>query len=187
MPCLWVSASPPRGRGNLDSVSTAPLCPERRSGAVVPQAKLPAIDLNNPRLLVLDFERSWKFYTKTLGLPPVSGNGTPPYGEVGTSERFVGIFLRAAMDDLLGPALAGAAPRDAVSLIFEVPDVDERFEALRGADVEILIAPTDRPLWGLRTLHLRDPDGNLVELYTRLAPPPKAKPKRATGSARRSR
>jgi catechol 2,3-dioxygenase-like lactoylglutathione lyase family enzyme len=148
-----------------------------------------AIDLNNPRLLVLDFERSWKFYTRTLGLKPVGGDGAPPYGEVGSSERFVGIFLRAAMDDLLGPAVAGAGPKDAVSLVFEVPDVDERFAALRAADVEILIGPTDRPLWGLRTLHLRDPDGNLVELYTRLPPPPKAKAtrKRATGSARRSR
>ena len=149
--------------------------------------KPPAIDLNNPRLLVLDFERSWKFYTRTLGLKPVSGDGTPPYGEAGSSERFVGIFLRAAMDDLLGPALAGAGPKDAVSLIFEVPDVDERFETLRAADVEILVAPTDRPLWGLRTLHLRDPDGNLVELYTRLPSRPKARPKRARGSARRSR
>ncbi|MCI4356180.1 MAG: VOC family protein [Thermoplasmata archaeon] len=147
----------------------------------------PKIHLNNPRLLVLDFERSWKFYTKVLGLGSVSGDGNPPYGEVGTPERSVGIFLRAAMDDLLGPAVAGAGPKDAVSLIFEVPDVDERFRALQAADVEILIAPTNRPLWGLRTLHLRDPDGNLVELYTRLPPPPKATPKRSTGSARRSR
>jgi lactoylglutathione lyase len=144
-----------------------------------------AIELNNPRLLVYDFARSWNFYTKTLGLPAVSGDGSPPYGEVGTAKRFVGIFLRGAMDDLLGPAAAGAGPKDAFSLVFEVNDVDRTYAALRDADVEILIAPTDRPLWGLRTLHLRDPDGNLVELYHRLAPPRGAK--RAKASARRAR
>jgi catechol 2,3-dioxygenase-like lactoylglutathione lyase family enzyme len=145
----------------------------------------PPIDLNNPRLLVYDFARSWNFYTKTLGLRAVSGDGSPPYGEVGSTERFVGIFLRGAMDDLLGPAAAGAGPKDAFSLIFEVPDVDRTYESMRDADTEILIAPTDRPLWGLRTLHVRDPDGNLVELYTRLPPPPR--PRRPRASARRAR
>jgi lactoylglutathione lyase len=145
----------------------------------------PAVDLNNPRLLVSDFDRSWKFYTKTLGLSIVNGDGSPPYGEVGSSERFVGIFLREAMNDLLGPAPVGHEPVDAFLLVFEVPDVDRTHARLVRANVPIRIGPTDRPLWGLRTVHLRDPDGNLVELYTRLAPP--RKPKRATASARRAR
>ncbi|MFI5414125.1 MAG: VOC family protein [Candidatus Lutacidiplasmatales archaeon] len=135
---------------------------------MAPNSRRPSIDLNNPRLLVRDYARSWKFYTKTLGLAPVSGDGTPPYGEVGSSQRFVGLFLRGAMDDLIGPAGALSDAPDRFSLVFEVPDVDRTLARLERADVSIEIGATDRPLWGLRTIHLRDPDGNLVEIYSRL-------------------
>jgi lactoylglutathione lyase len=129
----------------------------------------PKIDLNNPRLLVRDFARSWTFYTKTLGLAPVSGDGTPPYGELGSSERFLGLFSRDAMDELIGPAASLTDAPDKFSLVFEVPDVDRTLGELEKTDVPIEIGPTDRPDWGLRTIHLRDPDGNLVEVYSRLA------------------
>jgi catechol 2,3-dioxygenase-like lactoylglutathione lyase family enzyme len=128
----------------------------------------PPIDLNNPRLLVRDFAQSWKFYTKTLGLAVVNGDGSPPYGEVGSRDRFVGIFLREAMAELVGPTRAGRAPTDPFVLVFEVPNVDRTHASLVRARVPVVIGPTDRPMWGLRTIHLRDPDGNLVELYTRL-------------------
>ncbi len=131
-------------------------------------ARKVAIDLNNPRLLVRDFRRSWAFYTKSLGLRAVNGDGTPPYGEVGSSDRFVGLFAAAAMPEGLKPAKARRIWGDAFALVFEVPDVDRVHSRLRRARVSVLIGPTDRSLWGLRTLHLRDPDGNLVELYTRL-------------------
>lgn len=112
----------------------------------------------------------------------MSGDGTPPYGEVGSSERFVGLFLRGAMDEWLGPAGPIADAPDRFSLVFEVPDVDRTLDRLEKAEVAIEIGATDRPLWGLRTVHRRDPDGNLVELYTRLRPVPRRPArKRATG------
>ena len=130
----------------------------------------PPVQLNNPRILVRDFQASWRFYRETIGLGKVLGDGTPPYGELGDSEHFVGLFLRAAMDDLLGPAPARPAPEDRITLIFEVPDVDETHSRLTSMGVPFVFPPTDRTEWGLRTAHLRDPDGNLVELYTRLKP-----------------
>ena len=130
----------------------------------------PPVQLNNPRILVHDFSASWRFYRETIGLAAVTGDGTPPYGELGDSEHFVGLFLRAAMDDLLGPAQARAAPEDRITLIFEVPDVDATHSRLTSMGVPFVFPPTDRKEWGLRTAHLRDPDGNLVELYTRLKP-----------------
>jgi lactoylglutathione lyase len=44
-----------------------------------------------------------------------------------------------------------------------VDDVDSEHERLRAAGVRVLAPPTDRP-WGERTLHVADPDGNVVEL-----------------------
>ena len=42
-------------------------------------------------------------------------------------------------------------------------DVDAEHERLRSAGVRVLAPPSDRP-WGERTLHVADPDGNVVEL-----------------------
>lgn len=138
-----------------------------------PRAAVPEVQLNNPRLLVLDFQAAWRFYTQTIGLGTVTGDGSPPYGEVGDDHRFVGLFLRSAMDDLIGPAKARPASDDRISLVFEVPDVDAVHARLMSTGVPFVQPPTDRKEWGLRTAHLRDPDGNLVELYTRLKAPAK--------------
>ncbi|HLP88029.1 MAG TPA: VOC family protein [Nostocaceae cyanobacterium] len=54
------------------------------------------------------------------------------------------------------------------ALIFAVDDVDEVYENLKANNVNFINSPVDRPEWGLRTAHLRDPDGNLIEIYTNL-------------------
>ena len=41
-------------------------------------------------------------------------------------------------------------------------------ERLKGSGTAFLTDPHDRPDWGIRVAHLRDPDGNLVELSRRL-------------------
>ena len=48
-------------------------------------------------------------------------------------------------------------------MAFFVDDPDAEHERLQRAGVTVLAAPTDRP-WGERTLHVSDPDGNVVEL-----------------------
>ncbi|HEV8049702.1 MAG TPA: VOC family protein [Thermoplasmata archaeon] len=137
--------------------------------AAAPQFSPTSIELNNPRILVRDFARSWAFYTGTLGLTPVFGDGSPPYGEVGDKTHFVGLFSRSEMDKELGPPVATPRPDNRISLVFEVTNVDAAHAHLVRLGVEILSGPTDRPAWGLRTIHFRDPDGNLIELFTRLA------------------
>jgi len=124
------------------------------------------------RLLVKDFARSWKFYRDVLGLTPVKGHGSPPYGEFQASVGAVlSLFERSRMAEAVGLAPgrypAGAVGRSAV--IFEVKDVDAAARRLRGRGVRLLCGPTDRPAWQLRTIHLRDPDGYLIELYSPLS------------------
>ena len=47
---------------------------------------------------------------------------------------------------------------------FEADDVDARHQKLLGSGTRILKPPTTQP-WGRRSLWLRDPDGNIVNLY----------------------
>lgn len=63
---------------------------------------------------------------------------------------------------------AGNVGRSA--LIFEVKDVDAVAKRLRRRGVRLLAGPTNRPAWQLRTVHLRDPDGYLIEIYSGIPP-----------------
>ena len=55
------------------------------------------------------------------------------------------------------------APWPQGEVAFFVEDVDAEHARLQAAGVCVLAPPTDRP-WGERTLHVADPDGNVVEL-----------------------
>jgi lactoylglutathione lyase len=61
-------------------------------------------------------------------------------------------------DELVGEGVDAAAGANML-----VDDVDAEHARLQRAGVPVLAPPTDRP-WGERTLHVVDPDGNVVEL-----------------------
>lgn len=52
----------------------------------------------------------------------------------------------------------------AVILDIRVDDVDREHERLRSLVTDWVLPPTDQP-WGNRATILRDPDGNLVNLF----------------------
>jgi catechol 2,3-dioxygenase-like lactoylglutathione lyase family enzyme len=53
-------------------------------------------------------------------------------------------------------------------LEFEVDDVDQDFEWLKELNVDIIKPPTTQP-WGLRSVWFRDPDGNKINFFARVA------------------
>ena len=57
---------------------------------------------------------------------------------------------------------------DAVVLVLASDNVDADVERLRAIGVPVVTEPADRPDWGIRTAHFRDPSGNLIEIYTAL-------------------
>jgi lactoylglutathione lyase len=63
---------------------------------------------------------------------------------------------------------AQAECQDRVAMIFQVKDVDEVYRRLKDKGVTFINPPLDRPDWGIRAAHFRDPDGNLLEIYTDL-------------------
>jgi len=51
---------------------------------------------------------------------------------------------------------------------FEVANVDETYQGFLAKGVDFINQPTDMPEWGMRVVHLRDPEDNLIELFTPL-------------------
>ncbi len=135
----------------------------------MPKSPPPKLEFARTRILVSDFRKSWKFYRDVLGLTPVKGHGEPPYGEFdpGTG-AMISLFEGKRMAEALGLAPGRYSPRytGRSLLVFEAKDVDEVARRLRRKGVRLLRGPTERPAWQLRTIHLRDPDGYLIEIYS---------------------
>lgn len=134
------------------------------------------MDALHPRLLVSRFADTFRFYDAVL--PPLTGarltRGTAqgPYASWDVDDQGVlMLFDRAAMAAVVGTSgLPGrAAPtQDGAMLVSRVPDVAVAYDLCLRHGAEPVTAPADRPEWGpgMRTAHLRDPDGTLLEFQS---------------------
>ena len=121
--------------------------------------------------MVDDFNAVFRFYLEKLGLRttyPADASG--PYAEFALGgEKYLGLFDRTLMQEALdADAHRGASSNDRIALCFEVADVDVEAERLGALGVELVVAPRDHEPWGMRTTYVRDPAGNLIELYSGL-------------------
>ncbi len=116
------------------------------------------------RLLVADFPACYRFYGEVLGLKPQSGAEDGPYEKFGFAVGSAGIALqdRAMMAGLLGE-LADAATGHRSLVVLRVDDLDAYCAEIVGRGAVLAHGPapmTER----MRVAHLKDPEGNLVEL-----------------------
>lgn len=123
------------------------------------------------RLITADVTRLVGFYELVTGVAAVWGNEL--FAEIPT-----GIGTLAIGSDKTVP-LFGAGSAEPVAnrsaiLEFIVDDVDADFQRLREHLGEIVTEPTTMP-WGNRALLFRDPDGNLVNLFTPVTDEARAK------------
>jgi lactoylglutathione lyase len=118
------------------------------------------VRLTHVRLLVDDFDACLRFYRDTFGFEVSAQYGD--YAELRAGDALLALFPRTTMAEAVGfdPLAAG----DRVALVFHVGDVDTALADLRERGAPVAAEPQDRPDWGLRVAHLRDPDGNLIEL-----------------------
>ncbi|WP_049652910.1 VOC family protein [Kitasatospora sp. MY 5-36] len=141
------------------------------------------MDALYPRLLATRFAECFGFYRAVL--PPLTGatlvKGSPegPYANWDLADQaLLALFDRSAMAAALAtaeppghtsaPTVPAALAQDAAILVLRVADVDAALDlCLRHGGTPVAPA-TDRPEWGptLRSAHLRDPDGRLVELQS---------------------
>ncbi|SNR49943.1 lactoylglutathione lyase [Haloechinothrix alba] len=106
---------------------------------------------------VRSLDRAVAFYRDVLGLEVrIEGDG---YVEFAMDNTKFALFEAAKLGELIGRD-GGNPPCGEIGFITD--DVDAEAERMRGHGVPILTGPVDRP-WGERTLHVSDPDGNVVE------------------------
>ena len=120
------------------------------------------------RLLVSDFPATFRFYREVVGLPTTSSpDASGPYAEFELGgDKYLGLFDRALMLEAVGqPADLPRAADDQALLCISVDDVDAEAQRLQGLGVELAAPPADHEPWGMRTVYVRDPEGNLVEFY----------------------
>jgi len=129
------------------------------------------LTFTHTRLLVAEYGACFRFYRDSLGFEVAYGDEEGTYAEFETGSVSIALFDRDAMATTLGAddrAIHGDGS-DRLSLVFAVESVDGTYRHLRERGVEFLTEPTDREGWMIRTAHLRDPDGTLIEINEPLA------------------
>ena len=63
-----------------------------------------------------------------------------------------------------------APAQDHAAIVIQTDNLDSVVSTLLAKGVTFVTEPKDHPAWTIRAAHLRDPDGNLIELF---APLPK--------------
>ncbi|MFE1307696.1 VOC family protein [Streptomyces sp. NPDC058755] len=122
------------------------------------------MELAQVRLLVTDFAACYHFYAEVLGLKPQSGATEGPYEKFSPHAGSAGIALqdRAMMAEILNE-LSDPADGHRSLVVLRVDDLDAYCEQITSRGATLLHGPapmTDR----MRVAHLKDPEGNLVEL-----------------------
>lgn len=118
---------------------------------------------NYTRVLVKDMAASVRFYRDMLGFALQMGGENDGYSEFVNEGHVLSLFLKPLMDEVVG-ASGESAHTDMILLALAVENVDAAYAELTAKGVTFVVPPTDRPEWGLRTAHFRDPDGLLLEI-----------------------
>jgi lactoylglutathione lyase len=106
--------------------------------------------------------RSVTFYRDVIGLRVRrEGDG---YVEFAMDNTKFSLFERSGLPELIGRG-GGSPPCGEIG--FLIDDVDAEAARLERLGVEILRGPVNRG-WGERTLHIADPDGNIIEFAQKL-------------------
>jgi predicted enzyme related to lactoylglutathione lyase len=114
------------------------------------------------RIITADVTRLVDFYEGVTETAAVWGNEL--FAEIPTSAGTLAIGSDKTVP-LFGAGSAEPAANRSAIIEFLVDDVDAEYERLRPHVGEVVTAPTTMP-WGNRALLFRDPDGNLVNLFT---------------------
>ena len=129
------------------------------------------MELVQSRIITDDVEGLGAFYARLIGVPVTLNEY---YVEVPAGPMSVGFSKRryteyhrnlpAAATDRAAEGVQDHGPE--VILDFLVDDVDAEYERIKALGVEWVLPPTTQP-WGNRSMIFRDPEGNLINVFSR--------------------
>ena len=123
------------------------------------------MDLTSLRIITGDVDRLTRFYEAVTGI--TATRPAPVFAELRTPSGTLAIASTATV-----VMLAENAPQpgrnNSIIIEFLVEDVDAEFARLHDVLDNVALPPTTMP-WGNRSTLFRDPDGNLVNLFSRPA------------------
>jgi predicted enzyme related to lactoylglutathione lyase len=123
------------------------------------------------RIITADVKRLVDFYEMVTEASARWGNEL--FAEIPTPIGTLAIGSDKTVS-LFGDGSAEPAANRSAIVEFLVEDVDFEYERLRARLTEVVTKPTTMP-WGNRALLFRDPDGNLVNLFTPVTQEARAK------------
>jgi uncharacterized glyoxalase superfamily protein PhnB len=119
--------------------------------------------LASVRVVTRDVDELVEFYQRLAGIEAV--RPADGFAEL----RFEGATVAISSEHLIklfNVGAATAAANQSAILEFEVEDVDAVFERMKAPGTNIVMPTTLMP-WGNSSLLLRDPDGNLLNIFSR--------------------
>jgi len=123
------------------------------------------------RIITADVSRLVEFYEMVTETAAVWGNEL--FAEIATPIGTLALGSDKTVP-LFGQGSAEPAANRSAIVEFIVDDVDAEYERLREHLADVVTQPTTMP-WGNRALLFRDPDGNLVNLFTPITEQARAK------------
>jgi len=115
------------------------------------------------RIITEDLDGMVSFYERVTGT--AARQPAPVFAEIVTGGAVLALGTPATVG-MLGEAAPTAASNGSVIVEFLVEDVDAAFDRLREGLDDVVLPPSTMP-WGNRSTLFRDPDGNLVNLFSR--------------------
>jgi predicted enzyme related to lactoylglutathione lyase len=120
------------------------------------------VDLVSIRMITDDLERTVQFYEQITRVAAV--RYAPMFAELIMPSCTLAIG-HTQTTQLFGTDSARPADNHTIIIEFRVQDVDSEYARLKPLVSEWVQEPTTMP-WGNRSILFRDPDGNLVNLFT---------------------
>lgn len=117
------------------------------------------------RIITEHLDGMVSFYERVTGT--AARRPAPVFAEIVTGGAVLALGTPATVA-MLGDAAPTAASNGSAIVEFLVEDVDAAFERLREGRADVVLPPSTMP-WGNRSTLFRDPDGNLVNLFSRPA------------------
>ncbi len=122
------------------------------------------MNLLSTRIITANVEALIDFYQNVTTMPLIQW--TPDFAELRTANATLAIGSTRTLQFFGADNRIQAAQNKSVIIEFLVADVDKEYERLKDFLESYLIQKPSLMPWGNKSFLFRDPDGNLVNLFT---------------------